>query len=107
MEAEELLYAFEQIAKGKLYVHGQATHHLLNFYQEQIDGKKQVGSIEKNTNPLSKWMFRTLELAAQGLSNKEIANKMGLSDKTVQNQMSNILTVLQVKNRTAAIVKAV
>src|SRR5699024_5086570 len=107
MEADELLHAFQQILKGKMYIHGQATHHLVTFYQEQIEGRKQVNSIEKNTNPFPKRMFQTLQLAAQGLSNKKIANKMRVSNKTVKNQMSHILIILHVQSRTAAIVKAV
>ena len=43
-----------------------------------------------------------LALLAEGLSNSEIARELGLSLKTVQNHVSNVLLKLQVKDRTQA-----
>ncbi|HWP61948.1 MAG TPA: response regulator transcription factor [Candidatus Binatia bacterium] len=47
-----------------------------------------------------------LELIAQGQSNQAIAQRLGLSPKTVRNHVSNIFNKLQVADRAAAIVKA-
>ncbi len=47
-----------------------------------------------------------LELIAQGRSNTEIANRLVLSPKTVRNHISNILSKLQVADRTQAIIRA-
>lgn len=48
-----------------------------------------------------------LDLVAQGLRNKEIANKLSIAEKTVKNHVSNILKALQVNSRTEAAMKAV
>lgn len=48
-----------------------------------------------------------LTLVAQGLRNKDIANKLGIAEKTVKNHVSNILKALQVNSRTEAAMKAV
>lgn len=48
-----------------------------------------------------------LELVAQGLRNKEIANRLCIAEKTVKNHVSNILKALQVNSRTEAAMKAV
>lgn len=48
-----------------------------------------------------------LDLIAQGLRNKEIANKLSIAEKTVKNHVSNILKALQVNSRTEAAMKAV
>ncbi len=47
-----------------------------------------------------------LELVAQGLDNRRIAARLSLSDKTVRNHLSIVLTKLGVADRAAAIAKA-
>jgi DNA-binding NarL/FixJ family response regulator len=47
-----------------------------------------------------------LELVAQGRPNTAIAARLGLSQKTIRNHVSNILTKLQVADRAQAIVQA-
>ncbi len=47
-----------------------------------------------------------LDLVAQGRANTAIAASLGLSQKTVRNHVSNILTKLQVADRAQAIVQA-
>ena len=47
-----------------------------------------------------------LDLIAQGHKNPEIAKRLYLSSKTVRNHVSNILSKLQVADRTQAIIRA-
>lgn len=47
-----------------------------------------------------------LQLLAAGTGNAAIAHRLGISLKTVRNNVSNIFTKLQVSDRSAAIVKA-
>ncbi len=47
-----------------------------------------------------------LALIAQGYKNPEIAERLVLSPKTVRNHVSNILSKLQVVDRTQAVLKA-
>lgn len=55
-----------------------------------------------NPNPLSPQEQAVLGLVAQGLSNKEIAEELFLSNGTVRNYMSAVLTKLDAENRTEA-----
>lgn len=54
-------------------------------------------------NSLSHQELLVLEAAATGLSNKEIAEKLYLSNGTIRNYMSTILTKLAADNRTEAV----
>jgi two-component system, NarL family, response regulator DegU len=47
-----------------------------------------------------------LSLIAQGLKNREISEKLVMSEKTVGNHISNIFVKLQVNDRSQAIVRA-
>ena len=47
-----------------------------------------------------------LQLAVDGLSNKEIAGDLVISEKTVKNHIANIFSKLQVNDRTQAILYA-
>jgi DNA-binding NarL/FixJ family response regulator len=49
---------------------------------------------------------QVLDLIARGLSNPEIARRLVLSTKTVRNHTWNIVTKLQARDRSAAIVRA-
>ncbi|MBI4219462.1 MAG: response regulator transcription factor [Chloroflexi bacterium] len=50
--------------------------------------------------------LEVLKLAAQGMNNKEIAERLVLSEKTVKNHINSIFSKLQVNDRTRAIVQA-
>lgn len=53
--------------------------------------------------PLTQQEQHLLELVAHGLSNKEIASRLYLSDGTVRNYMTSILQKLGAENRTQAV----
>ena len=63
-------------------------------------------NIFTNHNPLSNQEKILLVKVKEGLSNKEISSKLYLSEGTIRNYISNILTKLNCKNRTEAVKKA-
>ncbi|MEQ8671714.1 MAG: response regulator transcription factor [Aggregatilineales bacterium] len=64
-----------------------------------IDGEEQFV-------PLSPREMEILQAVTNGLSNKEIASKLRISQQTVKNHMTSILRKLNVDDRTQAAVKA-
>jgi DNA-binding NarL/FixJ family response regulator len=50
---------------------------------------------------------RVLDLLAEGLANKQIARRLGISDKTVKNHVTAVLAKLGVADRTSAALLAV
>ena len=63
-------------------------------------------NIFTNHNPLSNQEKILLAKVKEGLSNKEISSDLYLSEGTIRNYISNILTKLNCKNRTEAVKKA-
>ncbi len=57
------------------------------------------GDLESDLTPREQ---QVLQLLAQGAENREIANSLGISERTVKNHITNILTSLGLKNRTQA-----
>ncbi|NLX82230.1 MAG: response regulator transcription factor [Clostridiales bacterium] len=54
---------------------------------------------------LSEREYQVLQLIADGLSNREIANKLFLSEGTVRNYVSQLLAKLDVRDRTQLVVR--
>ena len=63
-------------------------------------------NIFNSHNPLTKQEKIILLKIKEGLPNKEIANELFLSEGTIRNYISNILTKLNCKNRTEAVKKS-
>ena len=63
-------------------------------------------NIFNSHNPLTNQEKIILLKIKEGLSNKEIANELFLSEGTIRNYISNILTKLNCKNRTEAVKKS-
>jgi DNA-binding NarL/FixJ family response regulator len=59
------------------------------------------------TNPLTPRELEVLGLVAEGLRNREIAERLGVSEQTIKNQLSSVLHKLGVPNRTHAVTYAV
>jgi DNA-binding NarL/FixJ family response regulator len=68
-------------------------------------------SSNQNNSPKSSTLtpreIDILRLLANGLCNREIAKNLGLSEKTVRNRLSEILSKIGVSNRTQAALWAI
>ncbi len=88
----KLVKTIKDVYKGRLVLPSQATKILLSELRETQD---------KNIK-LTKREEEILTLIVEGLSNKQIAQKLFLSNSTVQFHVSNILEKLGVSKRTEA-----
>lgn len=95
----ELIRIVKDVYAGEAYVTPTLAASLLSEMQGGRPGQKPAA------NPLDELTERErqiLEQVAQGLSNKEIAQQLFLSEKTIKHYMTNILQKLQVRNRVEA-----
>ena len=64
-------------------------------------------TISISTRPLSQREREVLALVAEGNSNKMISAHLVISDRTVKNHLTNIMTKLRAYDRTHAVVTAI
>ncbi|RHW41510.1 DNA-binding response regulator [Neobacillus notoginsengisoli] len=91
---DELLAAIETVAKGDAYLHPSATKRLMEEYM----GALRHGNAD-TFNLLSDREKEVLTLVAKGFSNKEIAEQLVISVKTVETHKGNVMEKLQLKTR--------
>jgi two-component system nitrate/nitrite response regulator NarL len=99
VSARELIKAVRDVHSGEAYVTPALAASLLSEMTGGPLGPKPA------PNPLDELTEREHQILAKvagGLSNKEIAQQLFLSEKTVKHYMTNILQKLQVRNRVEA-----
>jgi len=96
--AKTLAEILEMVARGESYVPPTLAARMLASL-------KQMSTRSADEGPLSQLSVREREIlafVANGLSNKEIAIRLDLQEKTVKHHMTRILSKLRVRNRTEA-----
>jgi NarL family two-component system response regulator LiaR len=99
IKGRELIEAVRAVNAGESVLHPKIARKVLNRFA--IIGAKPEG--EPVTNVLSERELEVLKLAAKGLSNRDIAEQLFLSIRTVQAHLGNIFNKLDVGSRTEAI----
>lgn len=95
---DKLLCAIETVAKGGYLIEPSVL--------KQMSEPKPTPNIGVTRNELlSEREREILSFMAGGFSNKEIANAVFLAEGTVKNHVSNILTKLDCRDRTQAVLK--
>lgn len=99
-DSSELKKAIFAINDGETYI------------QPSLIPALNAGMIEKNENEgkidsLTRRELEVLKLLAVGMYNKEVAENLNISERTVKNHVSNIFKKLEVTDRTQAAVFAI
>ena len=94
---DQLSAAIQAVMTGGHYFEPQVTAALLN-----LGNRKETEKHGQNGEELSQREMEVLSLITKGLGNKEIAEQLFISEKTVKTHVANILGKLQVKSRTQA-----
>ena len=109
IEPEMLARTIRAVAEGKYAVAGNifAARELDRWIDEQMEGARRSYSEPGSPfHPLSDREMEVLSCVVRGMSNKEIANLLGISHQTVKNHVTSILRKFGVEDRTQAVVYA-
>jgi DNA-binding NarL/FixJ family response regulator len=99
-DQEEVLRAITTVANGGAVFGPALARRITDFFAAGPSGPETVFP------QLTAREREVLDLVAAGRSNAQIAAALHLSPKTVRNNVSNVLTKLQVSDRAQAIVRA-
>jgi two-component system, NarL family, nitrate/nitrite response regulator NarL len=94
----ELIKTMFAVSKGESYVTPALAARLLMHVPRQEQEPSRAATLPE----LTEREAQILAQVARGLTNKEIARALSLSEKTVKHHMTNVMQKLQVRNRVEA-----
>ncbi|MEU5904674.1 response regulator transcription factor [Micromonospora sp. NPDC047527] len=95
----DLVDAVRRVAAGQSLLDPAITTRVLERIRNGVEQPRELKALTEQER-------RILEYVAQGLTNREIAGKMFLAEKTVKNYVSSVLAKLGLERRTQAAVLA-
>lgn len=96
--AADLIRTVHAVHQGESYVTPQLAARLLTTMKDKVARP----SADDALPTLTRREEQILDAVAQGLTNKEVARLLSISEKTVKHYMTNIMHKLQVRNRVEA-----
>ncbi|HET7658588.1 MAG TPA: response regulator transcription factor [Bacillales bacterium] len=97
--SQEVVEAIRTVARGESVVHPSLTKKLLDFHKKKTKNRETTELTERESE--------ILVCLVEGMSNKQTAEQLGISDKTVKIHVSNIFKKLKVKSRSQAVIYAI
>jgi NarL family two-component system response regulator YdfI len=94
---EQLVVALQAVANGLLVLHPS------HAYEGLPAGPARARALDELAEPLTPRELEVLQMLAAGLSNKEIATRLKISDHTVKFHVASILGKLGAASRTEAV----
>lgn len=92
-----LVQALIDVADGKSILDPDTTARVMRLVRAQ-----SAGATNEDLSALSPQERRVLELVAEGKTNKEVGEQLGLSDNTVKNYLGSVFEKLRIKRRSQA-----
>lgn len=97
-DSTQIIKAIRMTIAGESFMHPSVTQKILNEFSLIVKGEKKPDV----KSPLTDREVDVLRRVAEGKTNKEIANALMISEKTVKNHVRNIFQKLGVYDRTQA-----
>lgn len=97
--SEHVIDAIRTVHRGESIIHPAMTKKLISYHQQETQVKEDTVLTEREKE--------VLVCLVEGLSNKEIAARLFISDKTVKIHVSKIFKKLDVKSRSQVVIYAV
>ena len=109
IQPSDLVQAIRETYQGKAQLHPDIARRLMAAVSGGAPARQaqsSLPSLPEELQGLTEREREVLEQIAQGLTNREIAEKMVISEKTVKTHVSNLLDKLGLEDRTRAAIWA-
>jgi NarL family two-component system response regulator LiaR len=106
VSASDLIEAIRTVHAGESVLHPAVARKVANYFARRAVSPDARESESYAFDRLTKREMEVLKLAAQGLTNREIAGRLTISVRTVQGHLSHIFSKLGVGSRTEAVLYA-
>jgi len=104
VSSETLVSAIQAATRGESFLQSTVTGRVVAAFARLMDSGGPKA--EALVLPLSPREREIVSLLGSGASNKEIADRLNIAEGTVKNHITNILTKLDVRDRTQAALRA-
>ncbi|MBQ0064880.1 MAG: response regulator transcription factor [Firmicutes bacterium] len=104
---DELYKAILTVVDGKAMINPDIAAKVLKIFSQMAISNYAIQVNPENVSEISNAEFRVIQQVGYGLTNKEIAKNLFLSEGTVRNYISSILSKLQLRDRTQLAIWAV
>ena len=94
------------VQRGESQLDPQIARKVMNEFRRVVPPAEPAPADDGVYEALSEREMEVLGLLAKGMNSKEIAGALFLSDGTVRNYVSSILSKLHANDRTQAVIKA-
>ncbi len=108
ISSEEMAEAVRAVARGEALIQPSIARKVVAEFSRLAVGSPPAPErmAPKSPNALTERELDVLKALARGMSNKEIAAALVITEGTVKTHISNILAKLDVRDRTQAVLKA-
>lgn len=106
-EPEDIANAIRTVSEGTALIQPSVMRRLVNKFVKQEPGEKPAKHVKKGqelADPLTARESEILDLVAQGLSNKEIGEKLFISPATAKTHLSRIMQKTNCHSRAQLVV---
>lgn len=97
---KDLTSAINKVYSGKSIMNDEITGKVFRMFSQMAQTNQTIRVGEQLTGKLRESEWKIIDCVGRGMSNKEIAQKLHLSEGTIRNSLSVILSKLGLKNRT-------
>ena len=104
---EGLYQAIKTVISGGAMINPDIATKVFRLFSKMANTNYAISVNDNNVNNLSNAEWKIIQQVGFGLSNKEIAQKLYLSEGTVRNYLSSILSKLELRDRTQLAIWAV